>query len=212
MNLKAVIFDIDDTLLQTISCKWGALKETAKVYFNYELTDKELKKHWGIPFEIMIKNLFSDASVVDGFKIKYLEVSKQYRSKPHNRVSHILEKLKKKYILAALTSTPRGIIERDLIDAKIDHSHFSFIQTCEDTAVHKPDPRVFDPVFKKLIGMNKNQMMYVGDSVYDFQAAKGAGLNFAAVTTGLYDKSSFRDEGLGGEFIFKDFEELSTIF
>ncbi len=47
------------------------------------------------------------------------------------------------------------------------------------------------------LGINdKKTILYVGDALNDFYAARGAGLDFVAVTTGLTDKDSFAQAGV----------------
>lgn len=48
-HIKVVLFDHDDTLVGTISTKWAEHKFIAKKYYQKELTDDEIRLHWGKP-------------------------------------------------------------------------------------------------------------------------------------------------------------------
>ncbi|GCE30103.1 hypothetical protein KDA_55870 [Dictyobacter alpinus] len=61
MKYKAVLFDLDDTLLKTATIKWAHHKAVAKQFYNIDLTDEVLAKHWGMPFEPMIAILYQRA-------------------------------------------------------------------------------------------------------------------------------------------------------
>ena len=60
MLIKVVIFDVDDTLVQTVACKWLALKETAQKYYQLNINDEHIKKYWGLPFDKMLLGVFSN--------------------------------------------------------------------------------------------------------------------------------------------------------
>ena len=52
------------------------------------------------------------------------------------------------------------------------------IQASGESEHHKPDPRVFDALIQVLQGssIDKNEILYVGDSLSDLYAARDAGL------------------------------------
>ena len=60
----------------------------------------------------------------------------------------------------------------------------SKIPAQKDSEFRKPDPRVFEPLCKKTetIDVAKNEIVYVGDDIRDFEAAKGAGIHFIAIS------------------------------
>lgn len=62
-----------------------------------------------------------------------------------------------------------------------------FIQTAEDTLFHKPDPKVFNHCLRlaKLIGLNKKDIIYIGDSSKDKIAANKAGIDFLLAKKGI---------------------------
>ena len=49
-HIKAVLFDFDDTLVGTFKAKRAQHKYIANRYYGKELTDAELREHWGKPF------------------------------------------------------------------------------------------------------------------------------------------------------------------
>lgn len=60
----------------------------------------------------------------------------------------------------------------------------------EDVAVPKPDPQGIFTAIKRL-GALKSDVLYIGDSHIDANAAKNAGVDFAAVTTGTTTAEEF---------------------
>ena len=77
----------------------------------------------------------------------------------------------------------------------------------EDVARPKPDP---EGVFKALdfFQAEKGDALFVGDSLVDANTAKNAGVDFAAVTTGVTKEQDF--SGLPVVKILRDLSELCT--
>ena len=51
---RAVLFDMDDTLLLTREVKWDHHRFVAREHYGIELDDQTLRAHWGEPFDEMI--------------------------------------------------------------------------------------------------------------------------------------------------------------
>ncbi len=56
-EIKAILFDHDDTLVQTIKSKWAQHKYIAKTFYHKNLKDEELRLHWGKPFTELVELL-----------------------------------------------------------------------------------------------------------------------------------------------------------
>lgn len=83
--------------------------------------------------------------------------------------------------------------------------HFDFTLSRDDVAALKPSP---DGLIKAvaLMGLPKEEVIYVGDSVIDVRAARGAGIRVASVTTGRYTRERLQDEGT--DYIMGSLAEL----
>ena len=55
VNTKAIFFDHDDTLVGTYIAKSAQHKYVAKKWYNIELTDEKIRKHWGMPLNELYK-------------------------------------------------------------------------------------------------------------------------------------------------------------
>ena len=62
---RAVLFDMDDTLLLTREVKWDHHRFVAREHYGIELDDQTLRAHWGEPFDEMIGNLYRHSAPVD---------------------------------------------------------------------------------------------------------------------------------------------------
>ena len=82
---KAVIFDVDDTLLKTRQPKWSQHKFVAKKYYGITLSEDELRANWGKPFDELTEILYQgNGSLAErraNFTRHELEFPKEYE--PH---------------------------------------------------------------------------------------------------------------------------------
>lgn len=195
---KAVIFDLDDTLLEARLIKWAHHRHVAKKFYNIDLTDETLRKHWGKPFHILVPELYNHVDSLENMIAANVATRGNFRKKVYpgalDVVNKILARGMKVGVLSA--ATKRFFVE-DLVKFNFPVEQFLFIQDPEDSLVHKPDPGVFEPAIKKLLkeGIQKKEIVYVGDSLDDLRSAHGAQIDFIGITTGLYSRADFKKEG-----------------
>ncbi len=195
--IKAIIFDLDDTLIKTIEVKVAAHKHFGKKFYNIDLTDEDIKKHWGLPFSIFMKKLYKDIDEPAKVIENYYSLSNAYPTPAHEDALKTIEILSKKFLLGIVTASNKKFAYEEIIFAGFKIKNFFFIQTEEDTKIHKPDPKVFDVILDKLKekGIKKQELVFVGDHLYDFYAAKGAGINFYGIIDRTTSKKIFNKAG-----------------
>jgi phosphoglycolate phosphatase len=197
MMIKAVIFDLDDTLLQTRQVKWEAIKTFGRQFYNLTITSEILSQHWGKPFQEFMALLFPHTEEAEKVIEKYKSFIVQYKNIPYPDAISTLEKLFPKYAVCILSTAAKSLVFMDVKAAGLPTDKFMYIQSEEDTSVHKPDPAVFDPLIRKLSTQNiqPNEMFYTGDTLYDFKAATGAGLHFRGLANRTISKEEFENAG-----------------
>ncbi len=73
----------------------------------------------------------------------------------------------------------------------------------------KPDPRYTEFVLSKM-GLSASEALMVGDSPYDYLAAKNAGMDSALVSTGSHSAEILSKECSGTLGVFSNLKELSN--
>lgn len=207
--IKAIIFDLDDTLIQTSKAKYSAIKHAGKTFYNLEISDQEIKSHWGKPFEQFMKELFRGIDETEKIISNYYSIRSEFPTPSYPGTLEALTMLKSNFQLGIVTAATRHMAIEDLGIAKLDHTIFDYIQTSEDTTHHKPDPKVFLPIVGKFYdrGIANTELLYVGDSLNDYYAASGAEIKFV----GIADRTTDRDEFLKKEIrVVKDIKELES--
>ncbi len=191
--MKAILFDHDDTLVATIQAKWAHHKYLAKTFYGKELSDEEIRPHWGKPLSLLIQLLYGtdDVNTAMAHNVATRKDFPKRLFEDTLPTLSFLRHIGKK--IGLVTATTRSSLDHDLDTLKIPKSLFDHIQTEEDTLFHKPDSRVFEPALRWLTeeGISSQDVLYVGDTYNDMKAALGAGFHFIGVGTGLIEAREF---------------------
>lgn len=208
-HIKVILFDHDDTLVGTIEAKWAAHKHIARTYYDKELSEDEIRQHWGKPLSTLVGLLY-DTDDIETALAREMATHTDFPKKLLEDTEITLEHLHKSgKKLGVITATSRRSFNFDLETMKIPKNIFDYTQTEDDTSFHKPDPRVFEPVLKWLdsIHIKPSEVLYVGDGLHDMKAALGAGFEFIGVTTGLVTQDDFKTNGAASINRLKDLIE-----
>jgi HAD superfamily hydrolase (TIGR01549 family) len=192
-NIKVVFFDHDDTLVDTIGTKWEQHKHVARTFYNKELTDEEIKEHWGKPLGELVCLLYGTDDVERAMAYNtatHEDFPKELFTATIPTLRHLKAAGK---IIGIITATSRFSFEHDLTLHQIPRELLDYTQTADDTIYHKPDPRVFEPALEWLTEqqIRPNEVVYIGDGLHDMRAAVGAGFSFLGVETGLVTAEQF---------------------
>ena len=207
--IKAVIFDLDGTLLNTLE----DLKESTNFAlrtFNYpERTLEEVRCFVGNGVRKLIERAVPKKNknideCLEVFKKNYSE-NMYNHTQAYNGILKILEELHKDKVKIGVVSNKfdsavKELCKKyfgDLVDIAIGQN---------DDVPKKPAP---DGVLKamKILGSDKNSTIYAGDSDVDVQTAKNAGLKCIGVTWGFRTEDYLK----GADFIVDSPDEILKI-
>ena len=195
---KAVIFDFDDTLVKSHVLKWAHHKEAAKRFYNLDITDEDIRKEWGKPFPVLVRNTYGNVGSVESIVKNIRSLDNEFLKEIQEDAPDILTRFLDTGIKISIVSAADAkYVNEDLLRLGFPLERFFMVQGCDDTNVHKPDPRVFDHMLEKFasIGIEKKDIVYVGDSVDDSEAAQGAGIDFIGIATGIFNADELKKKG-----------------
>jgi putative hydrolase of the HAD superfamily len=186
-NIKAILFDLDNTILDRTSTFNNFTNSFLKTYFDH----LELKQ------EIFDRIIYLDQ---DGYKDKlelFSELIEElpWKEKPlktelldfysseyvknavlMEHAREIVQHLRKKYKTGLITNG-KTLIQYGKIDQLEIRSDFDLIIVSEEAGIKKPDPRIFELALRRL-ELNPEQCIYIGDHpVNDIEGAAKIGMN-----------------------------------
>ncbi|MBI4149881.1 HAD-IA family hydrolase [Candidatus Woesearchaeota archaeon] len=208
--IRVVIVDFDDTLIRT---KEMSFEKHAAVgeYFGYALDEATFFSNYGRPWPTLIEHIFPGLAFSDFYEyLVYLE--RDYPFQEIEGATNTLQHLREQGIIV-------GVLTSDFRDSffrraqRVGHMTYldsNLIFCAGDTPYTKPDGRAFLPILDRLQsqGIGKEEMIFVGDLLTDYQAAKEAGVHFFAVTTGFQTANDFLRAGVSHSHILSSIAEL----
>lgn len=214
-RIKALIFDLDGTLVDTSRDITEAINYATKPYGIEPLTVEETIGLVGEGITRLIEKVLKDKTLcrdeaIERFLDYYSRNLTRY-SMPYEGVKETLEKLDK-YNKVVVSNKREALSRRLLEELKMD-VYFDYILGSDSTPEKKPSPV---PIFKALdlTGVAPDEALMIGDSNLDIQAGHAAGVKTVAVLYGyrpyvmLKDADYFIRKNIGEIIdILKAFEE-----
>ncbi|WP_077155164.1 HAD family hydrolase [Bacteroides bouchesdurhonensis] len=209
---KLVIFDLDGTLLNTIA----DLAHST----NYALNKLGYPTHEIDQYHFMVGNginkLFERA-LPEGEKSEenVLRVRKQFipyydqhnadDSCPYPGIPELLSNLQTAGIQLAVASNKYHSATQKLIEHYFPEIHFTAVFGQREGRNVKPDPTIVFDILK-IAGVDKKEVLYVGDSGVDMQTAANAGITACGVTWGFRPRTEL--EKFNPSYIVDSAEEI----
>ena len=198
MNYRYYLFDFDYTLADSEKGITGCFHTTLKKLGYKDVADEAIRRIAGI----------EDADECERFLTNYRrEADKEMTPNTHfyPETLPLLEKLRAAGAKTAIisTKTRHRIMEKFLADG-VAHL-LDFIIGCEDVRTLKPSPEGILAACRRFDAA-KCDVLYTGDNTVDAEAARAAGVDFAAVLTGTTERAAF--EALPHVKIMKNLGEL----
>lgn len=212
--IKAYLFDFDYTLVDSSP----AIVHCFNAAFEKEGLPKpdegHIKKLIGMPLEGMAKALHEgmDDSLVEKIKSNYVAEADLVATRltyffPDVRSS--LGFLKMKGCQTGIVSTKFRYRIVEALEANQMSDLFTLIIGGEDVSSHKPDPEGILIAIERL-KLTREEVIFVGDSLFDYYAAQNAGVQFRAILNGATTAAEFIANGCKKEDILMSLGELEN--
>ena len=193
--LGAALFDFDGTLVDTTEMiHQGMRQATAEVLGRDDIPRETLLANVGQPLPRQME-------LIDAEKAELLlEAYRRHHEENHDAliqefpgIEKSLSRLRSKGIKVAVVTSKRLIsVEMALKNFPDLGNVVDRFVTLEDTTEHKPHPEPLLRGLELLGGVPKEEAAYVGDSPFDVEAAKAAGLTSVAVSWGAFSEERLR--------------------
>lgn len=200
MNKKAVIFDLDGTLTDTLKSIWKSA--------NLALADVGLS-----PFEIdryryfvgdgaaeLVKRALiadGDTELVHFEKMaesyrRHFEKYVNYEVRPYEGIVDLIHALKEKGILLAVNSNKPHERTISVVEKHFGKGTFDILVGQSDERARKPAPDGVLYIMEQL-GLSKDEVIYLGDTCVDMKTGKSAGVYTVGALWGFRDRQELEE-------------------
>lgn len=207
---KALIFDFDYTLGDSTDGIVISVNYALKELGYPERATEEVKRTVGLTLkqtcEIFTKK--QDEAEAQKFAELFKEKADEVilpNTTLYPGVMDILQKLKRQGIKTGIVTTKYHYRIDAILNKFNAGGLVDIIVGGDDVKVEKPDPEGLLLAAGEL-ELEKNEVLYVGDSLVDARTAENAGIDFAGVLTGTTTKQDF--ENYKSEYIGKNIEDI----
>ena len=203
MSYKAVIFDLDGTILDTLQDLANSVNHALRTHGYPERTLDEVRGFIGNGIRVLMRRScpadISEAAQEEAlatFRVHYDAHCKDFTG-PYAGIHDLLAALKERGIRTAVVSNK---IEPAVIVLCDEHfpGAFEYMVGNRPDLAPKPSPDSVNEVIGKM-GLDKQDIVYIGDTEVDIQTADNAGIDCIGVDWGFRDGDYLRD--LGAKYI-----------
>ncbi|OQX38636.1 MAG: hypothetical protein B0D91_03635 [Oceanospirillales bacterium LUC14_002_19_P2] len=195
---KLVVFDWDGTLVDSAERIVECLRHASQNVRLPLLSDREYSNIIGLGMFEAIRQLYPDLpeSDIHIFRDAYRDefLGRSHEPSPFfSGIPDILSLLQSKgYALAVATGKSRKGLARELNTR--DMSDLFHATRCADETRSKPDPMMLNQLMKE-VRCQPEEVLMIGDSIYDMEMAANAGIDRLAVTWGVHDRERLASFG-----------------
>lgn len=185
---KAIIYDIDGTILNTLNMNMYPLLQIIKEETGETWSFNQVLKFAAYPgMKVMEELKVKDPEATYARWFKYVNAYEEGATL-YDGFMDVFEVFKKNHIKQAIISAKtHKQYEIDICSKGIDQ-YMDTVILAEDTTKHKPDP---EPLLKCIENLNvpKEEIIYIGDALSDQQSSINAGIDFGYAKWGSVSTS-----------------------
>ena len=199
--IKAVVFDLDGTLLNTITDISNSVNAVLKSMGYYQFSEDDYKYFVGRGVDELITKVIEvgELNPEEFYEIKtgYLEEyakRKTENTKPYEGIIELLKALNNLQIKVCILSNKPHFQTIDVVEQYFSEIHMTEVYGKKKEFPIKPDPTsLFDMINQ--LGMERSEILYVGDTNTDMETAVNAGLKKVGVLWGFRTKQELLAAG-----------------
>lgn len=198
--IKAVIFDVDGTLIDTVNLHAQAWVEALE-HFGVTVAFQDMRSQIGKGGDQILHGLLPPEMIeargeeIQKFRGELFERDYLDKARPFPGVRELFERIRAAGQRAVLASSGKADeVDRykrianvaDLIDSAT---------SSDDAERSKPFPDIFRAALEKLSPLDASETVVVGDTPYDAEAARKAGIKPVGVLCGGFPEEALRAAG-----------------
>ena len=183
---RLVIFDLDGTLLDTVEDLGNAV--------NYALKDLGYAQHpISAYYQMVGRGIYKNVQKMADRFLPYYGAHNCDFTRPYAGVTDVLEHLHARGVALAVASNKYQEGTEHLVGHFFGHLPFAAILGQREGFPIKPDPAIVDLAASQLPGIDRGEIVYVGDSDVDMQTGRNAGVTTIGVTWGFRSRQELEN-------------------
>jgi HAD superfamily hydrolase (TIGR01549 family) len=211
--VKAVIFDIDGTLIDTVDLHAQAWVEALK-HFGYEIAFRDMRSQIGKGGDQILHGLLPPDMVekrgeeIQEFRGNLFKRDYLSKARAFPGVRDLFERIRDAGQRAVLASSGKADEVEEYKKIANIADLIEEATSSDDAERSKPFPDIFQAALVKLAPLGPEETVVVGDTPYDAEAARKAGVKAVGVLCGGFTEQSLRDAGCIA--VYRDAQDLLT--
>lgn len=196
---KAVIFDLDGTLLNTLEDLRRAVNLALAANGYPVRTLEEIRLAVGNGIRKLIARSVPEGTLPEAEEAVFARFREEYgihcsdTTAPYAGVPELLWRLRKEGFLLAVVSNKADFAVQKLAEQYFPGCFDAVLGETEGLS-RKPAPDMVEEVLRRL-GVQREEAVYVGDSEVDVATARNAGLSCISVTWGFRERAVLEEHG-----------------
>jgi len=206
-----VIFDVDGTLVDTVDLHASAWVEALR-HFGFEVAFDDMRAQIGKGGDQILHGLLPPEALerrreeIEAFRAELFKRESLPKARAFPGVRRLFEHIRAAGQRAVLASSGKED-EVEGYKKLADIADLVEAATSSDEAERsKPFPDIFQAALHKLSPLSAHETMVIGDTPYDAEAARNAGLRMVGVLSGGFSEEALREAGCVA--IYRDPEDL----
>lgn len=198
-SCKAVLFDLDGVLVDSYDCWFRLVQDGMREQGKIPVSLEEFDRRWGQGPEEDQEVFFPEWSleeVMAFYEQRFGEYIRWAKQEPGS--DRILKHLQSRDVKIAIASNSPTAVVNELLKHGGLESYPNAVIGADQVRQSKPAPDLLLRAID-VLHLTRQEVCYVGDSIYDVQAAEAAGILFVG-----YKRA--------GQIRVNDFQELERLF
>lgn len=197
---KALVFDMDGTILNSNKAIFDSLGRLAEEY-GFEITPEINRRCLGCRAEELMAGMGFESSKAEEMSLRWRVLIQDYLHEAW-MFDGIEDVFKEDIPIGVVTSECREELEINMERMGIA-SRFDCTVTIDDTPYEKPHPEPLLHCIRQM-GFTPEDVLYVGDTLYDIGSAKAAGVDFGLAGWGAVHTEGFEE----ADYVFSHPSEI----
>ena len=212
--MKAVFFDLDGTLFNTLEDIKNAIDYAVRAYDGELVPIEDVRRYVGRGLRRALASAIvehcppieeeGEQELMYQLMISYYKKHPADHTALYPGMSELLLFLKEKGIIIGVISNKADAIVHEILD-RLSPVEFDFVQGAISSVPLKPDPASLLSAIQHF-SLEKEDVIFVGDSPVDAETAERAGIRSVIVSYGFSTKDELQEKG-----IRSDAENVSSL-